>query len=129
MADNMQEKTESNIREECIFCRIADRDIPSPLLWEDDDVVAFNDLNPRTPQHILIIPRRHISSLNEMSEEDNLVIGKISHVASLLAKQLGFAEQGYRLVCNCGPDSGQEVFHIHYHLLAGRPLGMFVDGQ
>ncbi len=118
-----------NIRQQCIFCRIADRDIPSPLLWEDDDVVAFNDLSPRAPQHILIIPRKHLSSLNDISEEDIRVMGKISYVASQLARELGFDEAGYRLVCNCGRDSGQEVFHIHYHLLAGRPLGLFVDGK
>jgi histidine triad (HIT) family protein len=114
-------------RAQCIFCRIADRDIPSPLLWEDNDVVAFNDLHPKAPVHILIIPRKHIGSLNDMSDEDMIIVGKISYVASLLAAKAGLTEDGWRLVCNCGKNAGQEVFHLHYHLLGGKYLGPFSE--
>jgi len=115
------------IRSNCIFCRIADRDIPSPLLYEDEDVVAFADLNPRAPVHILIIPRKHIASLAEVGAEDAALLGKIALVAKQLAEEHGIAESGYRLLTNCRADSGQEVPHLHYHLVGGRPLGMFVE--
>jgi len=118
-----------DIRKQCVFCRIADREIPSPLLWEDEDVVAFADLHPKAPLHILIIPRKHIASLNELSAEDVHMLGKINYVASRLAAQKGVAESGWRLVCNCGRHAGQEVFHLHFHLLGGCDLGTFCENQ
>ena len=118
---------ENDIRKECLFCRIADGEIPSTIVWEDEDLVAFKDINPVAPTHILIIPRKHLAWLNDMTEEDIPVIGKISYVAILLAKQLGIADDGWRLVSNCGKNSGQEVPHLHYHLIGGKFLGPFSD--
>ena len=114
------------VRSECIFCKIADREIPSPLLWEDDDIVAFNDISPLAPVHILIIPKKHIASLNDLAEDDITLIGKINHAATELAKKAGIADDGWRLVCNCGANGGQEVFHLHYHLIGGKRLGPFI---
>lgn len=116
-------------RKDCIFCRIADRDIPSPLLYEDGDIVAFNDLHPLEPVHVLIIPKKHIASLAEMTEEDSRLLGKMNWVVKQLAEELGIAESGYRVVCNCRADSGQEVPHLHYHLLGGHFLGPFAQEQ
>ena len=110
-------------RKECIFCRIADRDVPSPLLYEDEEIVAFNDLHPQAPVHILIIPRKHLASLAEMEERDQALLGKMAAVAKLLAEQQHISESGYRLICNCRADSGQEVPHLHFHLLGGENLG------
>ena len=118
---------EDNKRSECIFCRIADQDVPTPLLWEDDDVVAFNDLHPVTPVHILIIPRKHIASLNQLNVEDMELLGKMNYVASSLAKKMGLSDDGWRLVCNCGKNAGQEVFHLHFHLIGGKYLGPFTE--
>jgi histidine triad (HIT) family protein len=120
---------EDNIRQKCIFCRIADREIPSLLLWEDEDIVAFADLYPKAPLHILIIPRKHIASLNELTADDSGLIGKVIYVASQLAKDKGVAADGWRLVCNCGKNAGQEVFHLHFHLLGGKYLGSFCEDQ
>jgi len=116
-------------RQDCIFCRIADRDVPSPLLYEDEDIVAFNDLHPLEPVHVLIIPRKHIPSLAEMSEDDMRLIGKMNWVAKQLAEKLAIAGSGFRIVCNCRADSGQEVPHLHYHLLGGHFLGPFAQEQ
>lgn len=118
---------DKEILSDCIFCRIARREIPSPLLWEDEDIVAFNDLYPKAPVHILIIPRKHISCLNDLEEKDIRVTGKISYVAAQLAAHAGIAEDGWRLICNCGRNAGQEVFHLHYHLLGGKYLGSFSE--
>ncbi len=110
-------------RKDCIFCRIADQDVPTPLLYQDDDVVAFNDLHPQAPVHTLIIPRKHLPSLAEMEPEDQALLGKMALVAKTLAEQAGISEGGYRLICNCRADSGQEVPHLHFHLLGGENLG------
>ena len=107
---------------DCLFCKIATGDIPATLLFEDDDVVAFNDINPATPQHILIIPKKHIATMNDATETDQAVLGKMMIVAATLAKQNNVAEDGYRLVMNTNSHGGQSVYHIHLHLLAGRPL-------
>jgi len=112
-------------RKDCIFCRIADRDIPSPLLYEDEDIVAFNDLNPQAPVHILIIPRKHVASIAEITAEDAPVLGKIALVAKELAEKNNIAESGYRLIANTRKDAGQEVPHLHFHLIGGAPLGPF----
>jgi len=105
--------------ENCIFCKIVSGEIPAKKVFEDDKVVAFNDLNPQAPVHILIIPKKHIASLNEITKEDVELLGHIQEVASLLAKQNNLND-GYRLVNNCGVDGGQTVLHLHYHLMGGR---------
>lgn len=110
-------------RSDCIFCRIADGKMKSNIVYQDDEVVAFRDINPLAPVHILIIPRKHISSLVEMPEEDASLIGAMAKVANCLARSEGIAESGYRLVINCGREGGQGVAHLHMHLLGGRPLG------
>jgi histidine triad (HIT) family protein len=108
---------------DCIFCRIASGDVPATVVHEDDAVVAFRDLNPQAPTHVLVIPRKHIASLNELLEEDQATIGHIVRVAAGIARAEGYAERGYRLVANCGLEAGQSVDHLHFHLLAGRRLG------
>lgn len=110
-------------RSDCIFCRIADGKMKSNILYQDDEIVAFPDINPLAPVHILIVPREHIASLVEMSAEDALIIGGMAKVANQLAKSKGIAENGYRLVINCGREGGQGVAHLHMHLLGGRQLG------
>jgi len=105
--------------ENCIFCKIISGEIPAKKVFEDDKVVAFNDLNPQAPVHILIIPKKHIASLNDVTKEDVELLGHIQIVASMLAKQNNLND-GYRLVNNCGIDGGQTVLHIHYHLMGGR---------
>ncbi|MNI07356.1 HIT-like protein [compost metagenome] len=108
---------------DCIFCKIVEGSIPSTKVYENDHVFAFRDIVPAAPVHILIIPKKHFASLNDATEEDWSLIGHIHQAAQLIAKEQGVAESGYRLVNNCGPDSGQIVFHLHYHLLAGEKLG------
>jgi histidine triad (HIT) family protein len=108
--------------QDCIFCKIIAGSIPSNKVYEDDNVLAFHDIQPAAPTHILIIPKKHFSSLNEAGEEDWALIGHIHKAAQLIAKEQGVTESGYRLINNCGPDAGQIVFHLHYHLLAGEKL-------
>jgi histidine triad (HIT) family protein len=108
--------------EGCIFCKIASGDIPSKKVHEDDDVVAFHDLNPQAPTHVLVIPRKHVASLNDASEEDRALLGRILLQTREIAEEQGIAS-GYRVVNNCGASAGQSVFHIHFHLLGGRAMG------
>ncbi len=107
---------------DCLFCKIIQGEIPSTKVYEDNEVLAFRDIDPQAPQHIIIIPKKHISSANEINGENSAVIAKIFEAAAKIAKDLGFAEAGYRIVNNCGEDGGQTVGHIHFHLLAGRSL-------
>ena len=107
--------------EDCIFCKIANKEMGS-LLYEDDKVAAFNDINAQAPIHILIVPKKHIATLNELTEEDEALVGHMAFVASNLAKEKGIEKNGYRLIMNCNHDAGQTVFHIHMHLLGGKPL-------
>jgi histidine triad (HIT) family protein len=107
---------------DCIFCKIATGEIPAELIYEDEDVVAFNDLNPKAPTHFLVIPRAHIATLNDLTADQIPLIGKMYGAAIDLAKQLGVAEDGYRTVFNCNASAGQSVFHVHLHLLAGRQM-------
>lgn len=109
-------------RKECIFCRIADHDIPGSIVYEDDEVIAFKDLNPRAPVHILVIPKKHIASLNEITEEDAALLGKIMLTIKRIAQEQGIGASGYRVISNCGKDGLQEVMHLHFHLLGGKPL-------
>ena len=108
---------------DCLFCKMVKGEIPPDIVYEDDDVLAFNDINPQAPVHILIIPKKHISTLNDAEDTDTLVLGELNRVAAELAKKAGHAEQGYRVVMNCNDAGGQAVYHIHLHLLAGRQMG------
>src|SRR5260221_13357335 len=107
---------------DCLFCKIASGTIPANIIYQDDWVVAFDDINPQAPQHKIIIPRKHIATLNELSKDDNMLIGHMTQTAVNLAKSLNLADQGYRVVANCNKVGGQTVFHIHFHLLAGRQM-------
>ena len=106
----------------CLFCKIADKEIDSDIVYEDDHVIAFNDINPQAPHHILIIPRKHIATINDIDDAESDLVGKLFLAARNLAGQLSIAENGYRVVMNCNRDAGQTVFHLHLHFLAGRPL-------
>ena len=106
----------------CLFCKLAKGEINSDIVYEDDEVIAFRDIHPQAPHHILVIPRRHIATVNDTDPEDTTLIGKLILTAQRVAKDLGVAEDGYRLVMNCNGHGGQTVFHIHLHLLAGRSL-------
>jgi histidine triad (HIT) family protein len=108
---------------DCIFCKIARKEIPGKIAFENERVVAFHDLFPAAPTHILIIPKTHYSTLNDVPASDSAVLGELVSTASALAKELGIADSGYRVVMNCNPDGGQSVYHIHLHLLGGRKLG------
>ena len=107
---------------DCLFCKIIQGEIPSKKVYEDEKVYAFYDISPAAPVHVLIIPKTHISSANELTGETAGVVGHIFAVAAALAKELGIAEKGYRIVNNCGEDGGQTVQHLHFHLLGGRSL-------
>lgn len=106
----------------CLFCKIASKEIPARVVHEDDDVVAFADIHPAAPTHLLVIPRRHVASLADTSPADQALLGKIVATAARLAREAGLAETGYRTVMNTGPDAGQSVFHLHLHVLGGRPM-------
>ena len=105
---------------DCLFCKIVDRAIPAAIVHEDDDVVAFNDINPQAPCHVLFIPKRHVATVNDL--DDAALLGKLLFAARAHVQRLGFAERGYRLVINCNAEGGQTVYHLHVHLLAGRQL-------
>jgi histidine triad (HIT) family protein len=107
---------------DCIFCKIAAGETDSKLYYQDDDVAVFSDINPLTPVHLLVVTREHIPSLAEMTDEETPLIGKMTKAANRVAGELGLAEGGYRLTINSGADAGQVVFHIHMHLMGGRPL-------
>ena len=107
---------------DCIFCQIVAGKIPSEILYQDEEVIAFRDINPQTPIHLLIIPKRHIPSLTELTEAESPLMGHMVSIANQLAKKEGVAESGYRLVINCGKQGGQLVPHLHLHLLGGRQL-------
>jgi histidine triad (HIT) family protein len=107
---------------DCLFCKIARGEIPSRKAYEDDEVYAFHDINPQAPTHVLVIPRRHVASLDDTSETDQAWLGRTMLALRTVARELGISA-GYRVVTNCGTPAGQTVFHIHFHLLGGRPLG------
>jgi len=110
------------VESDCIFCQIVAGKVPSEILYQDEEVVAFRDINPQAPVHLIIIPKRHISSLAHLSEADSPLMGHMVNIANQLAKREGVAESGYRLVVNCGREGGQLVPHLHMHLLGGRKL-------
>jgi len=107
----------------CIFCKIINKEIPSQSVYEDDLILAFNDINPVAPVHILIIPKKHLTSMNDLTERDTAIIGNIFLVIKKLAAEFEIAASGYRVVINIGADGGQQVGHLHFHLIGGKPLG------
>jgi histidine triad (HIT) family protein len=109
-------------REDCVFCRIIRGEISSNILYKDEDVVAFPDINPATPVHLLIVPRKHIPSLTDMTDEETKLVGKMVIAAKKIAREQGLFEKGYRLTINNGPDAGQVVMHLHMHFMGGRNL-------
>lgn len=109
--------------EDCLFCKIANGEIPSEKVYEDEEILAFKDINPAAPIHILVIPKKHITSLAHMKNGDEVIIGKIYATINKIAEDNGFKENGYRVIVNCGKDGGQEVMHLHFHVLAGTQLG------
>jgi histidine triad (HIT) family protein len=113
--------------EETIFSKIIRQEIPTPLLYQDDLVTAFRDISPRVDSHILIVPNKHIPTVNDVTEDDELTMGRMITVAKKLAKEEGIDKDGYRLIINCNEYGGQEVYHIHMHLLGGQPLGAMLS--
>ena len=109
--------------EDCVFCKIINREIPSTIVYEDEKVIAFNDVNPAAPIHILVVTKKHIETLLDVTSEDSELISYIYQVINKIAKEQGFDKQGFRVIVNCGKDSGQEVMHIHFHVLGGKKLG------
>jgi len=107
----------------CLFCRIIAGEIPSSKVYEDDEVFAFNDINPQAPLHVLVVPKRHIATVNDLAHGDEALVGALVRRAAAIATERGYAERGYRTVFNCNAEAGQTVFHLHLHLLAGRALG------
>ena len=107
---------------DCLFCKLANGEIPTNYIYEDDKVVAFNDIEPQAPVHILIIPKEHIASALELDDANSGIVSHIFKVAAKIAREKGFADDGFRIVNNCGKDGGQTVGHLHFHLLAGRYL-------
>ncbi len=107
----------------CIFCQIVEGKIPAKTVASDERLLAFHDVNPQAPTHVLVIPRRHVTSLTDLQPGDDDLVGAMVRSARDIAKELGLAERGFRLVFNCGDDAGYSVYHIHLHLLGGRPLG------
>ena len=114
--------------EDCIFCKIINGEIPSEKVYEDEEILAFKDINPAAPVHILVIPKKHIKSLLEVNEEDSKIIAKIYEVINKIVKDMKMEEDGFRVIVNCGKDAGQEVMHLHLHLLGGKKLGDKIVG-
>ena len=106
----------------CLFCKMVSGEIQPDVIYEDDEVLAFRDINPQAPSHALVIPRRHISTLNDLESGDAELMGKLFLVAKTIAQQEGIADAGYRTLVNCNADGGQEVFHIHLHVMGGRRM-------
>ena len=109
--------------EDCIFCKIIKGEVPSEKVYEDENVLAFKDIEPAAPIHVLVIPKKHIKSLLEVTKEDGEVISHIYEVINKIAKDMNIEEDGFRVIVNCGKDAGQEVMHLHFHMLAGKKLG------
>src|SRR5262245_26956307 len=107
---------------DCLFCRIVAGEIPATIIYKDERLVAFKDINPQAPLHALVVPRRHVATLNDLTPEDDGLVGEMVRRAAALAAEHGYAARGYRTVFNCNEEAGQTVFHIHLHLLAGRRL-------
>ena len=108
---------------DCLFCKILDGEIPCDKVYENDHVIAFRDVNPQAPTHVLVIPRKHISTINDLTADNKNIVGEMMLAAQAIAKQEGIEDDGYRLVMNCNEGAGQTVFHIHLHILGGRIMG------
>ena len=108
---------------DCLFCKIIAGQIPGAMVYQDDTLVAFKDINPQAPMHVLVVPRRHIATLNDLTPADDALVGEMARRAAAIAKEHGHSDRGYRTVFNCNGDAGQTVFHIHMHVLGGRRLG------
>lgn len=109
---------------DCLFCKIIKKEIPSTIVYEDEEILAFRDINPVAPVHVLVIPKKHIDSLVNMSKEDEALVGKICTTINKIAKQEGIDQKGFRVIVNCGEDGGQEVKHLHFHLIGGKKLSV-----
>ncbi len=109
--------------EDCIFCKIINKQIPSTIVYEDEEILAFKDIHPVAPVHILVIPKKHVKSIMELQQEDEKTIGKIYSVIKQIATEQNIANDGFRVIVNCGENGGQEVGHIHFHLIGGKKLG------
>jgi len=107
---------------DCLFCKIGSGQIPAKVVLQDDEVLAFDDVNPQAPVHVLVIPKRHVVALNDAGAGDHVLLGRLLEAATLVARKKGIAEAGYRVVANQGRDGGQTVFHLHLHVLGGRPM-------
>jgi histidine triad (HIT) family protein len=107
---------------DCLFCKIIKREIPASIVYEDDRVLAFNDINPQAPTHVLVVPKRHVPSLNDLTTDDDQIVGELARRAAAIANERGISAGGYRTVFNTNRDAGQTVFHIHLHLLGGRVM-------
>lgn len=107
----------------CLFCRITSGEIPSTPVYSDDRLYAFADINPQAPMHVLVVPRRHIATLNDLTADDDGLVGEMVRRAAAIANERGYGERGYRTVFNCNAEAGQTVFHVHLHVLGGRGLG------
>ena len=114
--------------EDCVFCKIIKGEIPSEKVYEDDKVIAFKDIQPAAPIHVLVIPKKHIEKLIDVTEEDIHLISHIYQVINKIAKDMKIEDDGFRVIVNCGKDAGQEVMHLHFHLLAGKKLGAKIVG-
>jgi histidine triad (HIT) family protein len=109
-------------RMSCLFCRIAAGDIPASKVYEDDSLLAFNDINPQAPMHVLVIPKLHVATANDLSAEHDALVGSMVRRAAAIAKERGYDGSGFRAVINCNAQAGQSVFHLHLHVLGGRPM-------
>ncbi len=110
--------------DDCIFCKIIKKEIPANIVYEDEEILAFRDINPVAPVHILVIPKKHIESILELKKEDEVLVGKIYTVINKIAEQEKIDKNGFRIIVNCGEDGGQEVKHLHFHLIGGKKLGI-----
>ena len=108
--------------DDCLFCKIVKREIPASIVYEDDHVLAFNDINPQGPTHVLVVPKRHVASLNELTPGDDQIVGEVVRRAAAIAKERGISESGFRVLFNTNRGAGQTVFHVHLHLIGGRSL-------
>ena len=108
---------------DCLFCKIIAGEIPGTVLYKDERLVVLKDINPQAPMHVLVVPRRHVATLNDLAQEDDVLVGEMIRRAAAVAAENGYAERGYRTVFNCNADAGQAVFHIHLHVIGGRRLG------
>jgi len=107
----------------CLFCKVSLGEIPASMVHQDEELIAFNDINPQAPMHVLVVPRRHVATVNDLTEADDALVGRMMRRAAAIASERGYGERGYRTIFNCNREAGQTVFHIHLHVLGGRGMG------